>query len=159
VEGGNDTGSTLTLSCRYFYTHIRLEFIFVHTGTQLYSFIVVKNNIFINEHSCILKKELTLESYGVGIPLMWLSAWVILVRTVGLGTPAPALGTGTGLLPLSSQSIRAPAVGLFSGFDFTQSRPISMHSFTCHNLSGSSEVYNDAICESSLQFSSICRTY
>jgi hypothetical protein len=92
---------------------------------------------------------------------MWSSAfWVILVQTGGLGTlPAPALGTGAGLLPLSSQSIRAPAVGLFSGFDCTQSRPISMHSFTCHNLSGSSEVYNDAICESSLQFSSICRIY
>jgi hypothetical protein len=87
---------------------------------------------------------------------MWPLAWVIFVRTGGLGSPpAPALGTGTGFSPLSSQIRIFPAVGLFSGFDFTISRPISMQSFTCHSFSDSSEGYSDFICDSSLQFSSI----
>lgn len=66
---------------------------------------------------------------GFSFPWMRSSAWVILVGTGGLGTPAPALGTGTeglgtpppapalvtgtGLLPSSNKSMMAPAVGLF----------------------------------------------
>jgi hypothetical protein len=80
---------------------------------------------------------------------------VIFVRTGGAGTPARALGRGTNFVPFSSQITISAAVDLFSCFDFTQSRPISMQSFTWHSFSGSSEGYSDSICDSSLQFSSI----